>query len=97
MLNNIKVMLGISDDSKDELINILIDNAISYVLASTHRNCLPPELEAVIIQCVIWDYNKLGSEGLNSEAYSGLSYNYQAEYPDNIMRQIRAYRKVVVI
>lgn len=97
MLDKIKVLLGITDSSKDELLNIIIENDIAYILNRTHRDCFNDNLENILIQCVLWDYNKIGSEGLGSESYSGLSYNYQSQYPENIMSQIRANRKVRVL
>jgi hypothetical protein len=46
---------------------------------------------------VIQDYNRMGAEGLNSESYSGVSFNYQATYSEDIMKQLRRYRKIGVI
>lgn len=37
---------------------------------------------------VVFRYNRLGTEGLNSESYSGASYNYSDGYPDDIMKAL---------
>lgn len=96
MLDKIKLLLGITDDSKDDLLTILIDVAIDEALAYTHRDCVD-ELDTSIIQMVVYKYNRIGTEGVDSENYSGVSFSYSTDYPESIMRGLRAKRKVVVL
>lgn len=96
MLMKVKLLLGLTDDSKDDLLTILIDVAIDEALAYTHRECING-LETSIIQMVVYKYNRIGTEGVESENYSGVSFAYTADYPDNIMRGLKAKRKVVVL
>lgn len=96
MLDKIKLLLGITDDSKDDLLTILIDVAIDEALAYTHRDSAD-ELDTSIIQMVVYKYNRIGTEGVDNENYSGVSFSYSADYPDSIMRGLRAKRKVVVL
>lgn len=93
MLNKIKILLGIADDSKDELLRILLDQTAEEVVNYTHNYELD-KLENVIINIAIWKYNRIGSEGLNSENYSGVSFSYASEYPDAILKQLQAYRRI---
>lgn len=94
MLNKIKTLLGITDTTKDTLLNLLIDDATIYVQQATHRDDLNAILEEITVRCVVWDYGRLKTEGLQSENYSGIAYTYEPDYPEPIMRQIRAQRKV---
>lgn len=96
MLDKIKLLLGITDDSKDDLLTILIEQAIDEALAYTHRDSAD-ELDTSIIQMVVYKYNRIGTEGVDNENYSGVSFSYSADYPDSIMRGLRAKRKVVVL
>ncbi len=96
MLNKLKQMLGITDNSKDELLRILLDFTTSEVVNYTHNNRLDV-LENVIVYLSVWKYNRMGTEGVDAENYSGVSFNYTAEYPDDIKKQLQAYRKVQVI
>jgi hypothetical protein len=96
MLMKVKLLLGLTDDSKDDLLTILIDVAIDEALAYTHRECING-LETSIIQMVVYKYNRIGTEGVESENYSGVSFAYTADYPDNILRGLKAKRKVVVL
>lgn len=97
MLQKIKRLLGIEDATKDDLLLLLIDNAIQFAINYTHNEHCLGIIESTIIKMVVVDYNKLGSEGLNSESYSGVSFNYQQSYSEDIMAALRAHRKVRVI
>lgn len=96
MLDKIKLLLGINDNNKDDLLTILIEQAIDEALAYTHRDSAD-ELDTSIIQMVVYKYNRIGTEGVDNENYSGVSFSYSADYPDSIMRGLRAKRKVVVL
>ena len=97
MLQRIKLLLNISDSSKDALLEELIENAEEYVATYCNNADAVTSLTSAIIQMVIQDYNRMGAEGLNSESYSGVSFNYQTTYSEDIMKQLRRYRKIGVI
>lgn len=96
MLKKIKTLLGITNDDKDDLLTILIEQATEEALAYTHRDSIL-ELNTSIIQMVVYKYNRIGTEGVESENYSGVAFNYSTDYPEPIMRGLRAKRKVVVL
>ena len=97
MLEKIKLLLNITDESKDALLSQLIENAEEYVANYCNNANAVDSLTGAIISMVIQDYNRMGAEGLNSESYSGVSFNYQSAYSEDIMKQLRRYRKVGVI
>ena len=97
MLERIKLLLNITDESKDALLSELIDNAEEYVAVYCNNPNAVALLPGAIASMVIQDYNRLGAEGLNSESSSGVSFNYQSAYSEDIMKQLRRYRKVGVI
>lgn len=101
MLQNIKLLLGIdsTDESKDKVIELLINQAIDEALDFTHRDKLDGVygLESVIEKMVVFNYNRMGTEGLDSEKYSNSSYTYSSDYPDSIMRTLRRYRKLITL
>jgi hypothetical protein len=53
MLENIKLVLGITDTSKDGLIQYYINAVVKKILAYTNRIELPPALESVVEEIVI--------------------------------------------
>lgn len=93
MLESIKLLLNLKDNSKDELLILLIERAIDEFTTYTHNGSLENS-ESLLCQMVVYNYNRLATEGVNSENYSGISFNYSSEYPEPIMRQLRAKRKV---
>lgn len=93
MIERIKLLLDLHDNSKDELLLILIDNAVQDAKDYTHNDHIACH-ESVISNMVVYNYNRLGTEGLQSEGYSGVTFNYTADYPEHILRQLRAHRKL---
>lgn len=94
MLENIKLLLGISDNSKDGLITYLINITQQKVLNYCGMPELPAELENVVVELVIQRYNQIGSEGLQSESYSGIRQDWLNDFTPEIKAQLSRYRKV---
>lgn len=93
MLEKIKLLLGITDEEKDALLQLLIDNATDEVITFTNNNDVM-DLEFVIQKVVVYNYNRLGTEGLDSEGYSGVSFTYSTDYPDDLLRLLKGKRKL---
>ena len=96
MLEKVKLLLGIADNTKDNLLTLLIEQAVEEAIVYTHNECVD-ELNTSIIQMVVYKYNRIGTEGVDIEGYSGVSFRYTSDYPENIMRGLRAKRKVVLV
>lgn len=96
MLEKIKILLGIAeeDESKDDLINLLIslckDEAVDF--------CNLPEydskLDSAVISMVIERYNARGTEGLTSVSGSGVNEHYKDGYSSNIISALVKNRKI---
>lgn len=96
MLDKLKLLLGINDTSKDSLLNLLLFQATTEAQNITNN----PDtliLEPSIIKMAVYQYNRLGTEGLTSESFSGVSNSYQTDYPEPILRELKAHRKIRVI
>lgn len=93
MLEKIKMLLGLTSTDKDELLTYLLQNAQEEAINYCHTEDIYG-LENAVSEMVVYKYNMLGSENLNSESYSGVKYDYRGDYPDSIMRQLNAHRKV---
>ena len=96
MLEKVELLLGIADNTKDDLLTLLIEQAVEEAIVYTHNECVD-ELNTSIIQMVVYKYNRIGTEGVDSEGYSGVSFQYTSDYPENITRGLRAKRKVVLV
>lgn len=95
MLNTIKELIGLTDNTKDSLLQILIDQAKEEILNYTKNEECIKYMDSVICQIVAYKYSRLKTAGVTAENYSGVSYTYTADYPESIMRQIRPFRKVI--
>lgn len=96
MLDNIKLLLGLKTDEKDELLELLISQATAEAKEYTNNNDTK-RLSAAITKMVVYNYNRLGTEGLTGEGYSGVSYSYAADYPDSVVRLLNKCRKIVTL
>jgi hypothetical protein len=76
VLDNVKTLLGISDNSKDAPLNVLISQAEQAIRNYTKLTTIPAELTFVTESVVVAKYNQQGSEGYKSESVEGLSITY---------------------
>lgn len=94
MLDELKTLLGLplNDESQDELLELLIKQATQEAKAMTSMSTITPALRVAIVKMAVYNFNRLGTEGLNSENYSGASYNYTEGYPEDILKLLDAAR-----
>lgn len=97
MLEEIKVLLG---DSADNYTDAQISLCLKMALAEVEGYCkreLDYELEIVAQKIAIIKLNRLNTEGLSSQSYSGVSESYIDGYPADIMAVLKRKRKLKVI
>ena len=80
LLNRIKVLLGISNNDNEELLNEIAELTKSKILNYINEAELPLELEFVLIELAIQRYNKIGSEGVASESIDGRTTSYEDDF-----------------
>ncbi len=93
MLNDLKLMLGISTDdtSKDDLLKLLISSATAR-LKMLLGGAEPPEsLAYVVREIAIIRFNKIGSEGLASHTVEGESMSFNEDDFAAFTDEIQAY------
>ena len=97
MLEQIKLLLNISDDENDELLATLIslckDEAYVYCNLAEYDS----KLDFVVVQMVIERYNRIGSEGTKSQSSSGISASYSEFYSDKVVKLLNKNRKVKML
>lgn len=97
MLEDIKIMLGdAADNYTDEQINLYIKHATADVKSYCNRE-LDDELEVCVEKIAIIMLNRLNSEGLASQSYSGVSESYINGYPADILAVLNRKRKIKVV
>ena len=79
MLNELKLMLGITDASKDDVLKLII-SATTARLTVLLGGLEPPEsLNYIIREVSIIRFNKIGSEGLTSHTVEGESLSFNED------------------
>lgn len=93
MLDKIKLCLT-NNTYTDELINLFIEDTITEVKVYCNREDIDTELESVIRRIVIIKLNRLGSDGLASQSFSGVSESFIDGYPQDIVSILNRKRKL---
>lgn len=94
MLEEIKLLLGdAAGNYSDAQINLAYKMALIEVEEYCKRDA-DAALELIAEQIAVLKLNRSGSEGLTSQAYSGVSESYIDGYPDEIKAVLNRKRKV---
>lgn len=93
MLEKIKICLT-NNTYTDDLINLFIEDTTKEVKIYCNREDIDTELESVIRRIVIIKLNRMNSEGLSSQSYSGVSESFIDGYPQDIIAVLNRKRKL---
>lgn len=98
-LEKLKIRLGVSkeDISKDDLLEMLLEDAEGEILDFCNRDKLPMKAEALQRELAIIYYNRLGSEGESSRSEGGISVSYSTEIPGSIKNRLIAFRRLKLV
>lgn len=92
MLETLKMLFGFTeDDSRDELLNKLIDLATARLKLLLGGIEPPEELEYIIIDVSAARFNRIGSEGLLSHSVEGESLTFTNDDFDGFSADIQAF------
>ena len=79
-LDNIKVLLSLTDDSsQDKLLTVLLNNAVSTIILHLGVEDIPDELTFIAEQMTVIKYRRIGAEGIDTEKIDVLSTKYIAD------------------
>ena len=74
----------------------IIDDVTQEVLADTNQPILNTQLESAVISLSVITVNRIGTEGLASEGYSGVSTSYLDDVPPRVASILNANRRLGV-
>lgn len=92
VIQNIKIKLSLTDDESDELLEVLSNDAYSYMTIYLDKE-VPQELQFILEAVVIKRFRRIGAEGIAIEKIDVLTTTYEvgddfAEY-HNIMNRYK--------
>lgn len=92
MEDKIRLLLPAADDA---LIELLISQAQNFLLLFCNLSEYDSKYDALVIRMVIEDFNRMGSEGIKSKSFNGLSETYSDDpYSSLVMTQLKSYRRL---
>lgn len=97
MIEELKIMLG---DAAANYSDAQISLALKQALLEVEEYCgrsLDATLEMAAQRIAIIKLNRINTEGLNSQSYSGVSENYIDGYPADILAILNKKRKIKVL
>lgn len=93
MLKDIKLLLGITDNDRDDLLELIIRNTTSRLKLLIGGIDPPEELNHVTTDVSIMRFNRIGSEGLTGHTVEGESLQFRdddfAPYSEDIEAFLR--------
>lgn len=97
MIEEIKLMLGAAvGNYTDTQIALALRLALSDIEVYCKRP-VDAELELVAMRMAVVRLNRINTEGLTAQAYSGVSESYLDGYPEDIQMILRGKRKIKVV
>jgi hypothetical protein len=97
MIEEIKLLLGeAASNYSDAQISLCLKMALAEVEAYCNRTA-DIELELIAEKIAVIKLNRMNTEGLASQAYSGVSENYIDGYPAEILAVLNRKRKIKVL
>lgn len=96
-MEDIKILLGdAAGNYTDAQIELCLKHATAEVKSYCNRD-LDNELEICAQKIAIIKLNRLNTEGLANQSYSGVSENYINGYPADILAVLNRKRKIKVV
>lgn len=97
MIEEIKILLGdAADNYTDALIGLTAKQALAEVESYCNRSA-DYELEMIAQRIAIIKLNRINTEGLASQSFSGVSESYVDGYPEDIKALLNRKRRIKVV
>lgn len=97
MIEELKLLLGDSASNySDALLGLVLKNSLIEVEEYCGRD-VDSALELCALKIAVIKLNRMGSEGLASQSFSGVSESFDNEYPADILAILNRKRKIKVV
>ena len=97
MVDDIKILLGdAANNFTDDQINLALRLAIAEVEGYCNRK-VDTVLETIAQKIAIIKLNRINTEGLASQSFSGVSESYIDGYPTEIQAVLNRKRKIKIV
>lgn len=91
MLEEIKMLLGISDSQLDDKLNLIIKLTTARLKVLLGGIEVPAELQYIVTEVAVIRFNRIGSEGLSSHGVEGESLSFTDDDFAGYKTEIQVY------
>ena len=91
MLANLKLMLGITDTDRDDLLKLILSMTTARLKVLIGGIDPPDTLDHIILDVAIIRYNRIGSEGMSSHSVEGESNTFTDNDFSGFADEIQAF------
>lgn len=95
-LTELKTMLGLADDTRDALLNLIIKTtvqALRFKLALAPSEPFPSDLSYIALEVCVKRFNRLKNEGMASYSQEGESITFNSNDFDDFQADIDAWKE----
>ena len=92
MLDQVKTLLGLSDDSQDEKLKSVITLTSARLASLLGTESVPEEMNYIAVEASVRRFNRIGSEGMQSHNVEGESISYRDNDFADFMDDIQAWK-----
>lgn len=95
-LTELKTMLGLADDTRDALLNLIIKTtvqALRFKLALASSEEFPSDLSYIALEVCVKRFNRLKNEGMASYSQEGESITFNSNDFDDFQADIDAWKE----
>lgn len=95
-LTELKTMLGLADDTRDALLNLIIKTtvqALRFKLALASSEEFPSDLSYIALEVCVKRFNRLKNEGMASYSQEGESITFNSNDFDDFQSDIDAWKE----
>lgn len=78
-LDRLRLKLGLEDESQDDILAVLVDDASNLICLYLSTDSLPYSLNFIAEEIAIKRYRKIGSEGLTSESIDVIQSTFESD------------------
>lgn len=93
-VQNIKTLLGEANSYTDAQIDLCVSMVKEEIEAYCNRSIEDLGIDCCVIKMAIIKLERIGSDAVNSESYSGISQSFIDGYPADIIAILNRKRKI---
>lgn len=91
MLDDLKKLLGIEDDSLDSKLELILRSVQGRLKLLLGGIEVPSEMNHIVMEVAVIRFNRLGSEGMSAHSVEGESMSYNDNDFDGFLNEIQAF------